>query len=218
MESQVSVLFTQKNSTYNSLDVDCWDEQRNALNYSGQNRLICHPPCRLFSRLKKFSTAPACEKLLGIYAVLMVRKYGGVVEQPAGSSLWKLCNITRSPEPDEFGGYVINVQQNWFGYQCKKSTDLYIVGCPLYLLPALPLNFTAIKNAIGNSQSLPAVNSKESRSFTTLPFARWLIEIAKKSKGGSAASNHSCISCLHPLTMYNIAKGRCPKCDYRFYS
>jgi hypothetical protein len=174
------ILFTQKNSTYNRLNVNCYNIEKNALSYSGQSPVICHPPCRLFSRLSSFSTAPACERLLGVYSVMLVRKLGGIVEQPAGSKLWKICGIARSTKPDHYGGYVININQSWFGYECKKSTDLYIVGCPLSRLPALPMNFDAIQFAISPSKRLPGLKNKETRSFTTEKLARWLIEIAEK--------------------------------------
>jgi hypothetical protein len=177
-KKSISVLFTENGSIYYDLGLDCWDINRDAMLYDRNNTIIAHPPCRLFGRLFKFSTAPGCERLLGVFSVLMAQKYGGIVEQPAGSKLWKLCNISRSTKPDKYGGYVINVQQNWFGYACKKSTDLYIVGCPLKKLPEIPLNFNAIEYGINKTKFGLKEYSKKARSTTTYDFAKWLVEVA----------------------------------------
>lgn len=221
-----TILFTQKNSTYNRLGVECYDAERNALSYPGKGPVICHPPCRLFSRMRKFSTAPGCERLLGMYSVALVRKFGGIVEQPAGSKLWELCKISRSTNPDQYGGFIININQSWFGYQCRKSTDLYIVGCQVKDLPAVPMNFDAIQFCISSSRSLPELKNKESRSFTTEKFARWLIEIAEKceqpgqlltqpKKTGSAGHLILCSHCKNPLDQFDIDRNKCSICGQK---
>jgi hypothetical protein len=68
----VSVLFVARNSVYKTLGVDCWDEDRNALLWPGGNPIVAHPPCRLWSMLRKFSTAPESEKELAIWSVKQV--------------------------------------------------------------------------------------------------------------------------------------------------
>ena len=128
----MTVLFTQSNSNYALLGHNCFDEKRNALTFQGSEPVIAHPPCRLFSRLRRFSTAPGCERLLFSFALAVVRQNGGVLEHPAQSNAWQIFNL---PLPgrgvDNFGGYSVQVSMHQFGAAFKKNTWLYIVGCPM---------------------------------------------------------------------------------------
>jgi hypothetical protein len=182
----ISVLFTQKNSVYNQFNVDVWDEVRDARLYAGQNPVICHPPCRLWSKLSHFSTANISEKDLAPLAVEFARSFGGVVEHPRSSRLFKYMNIPLDGSPDKFGGYLISVDQFWFGHRARKATLLYIVGCPKSKLPALPLKFDAVTHTVSACCRLkkgtfrkPEV-SKYERNATPFNFALWLFEIAKQ--------------------------------------
>ena len=60
----MTVLFTMKNSIYEKLGCDTWDEKRDARNYKGTDPIIAHPPCRLWGKLAHMAKAPEEEKEL----------------------------------------------------------------------------------------------------------------------------------------------------------
>jgi hypothetical protein len=123
----VSALYVQKNTIYQSLGIDCWDELRDARLFPGGNPVIAHPPCRLWARMKHLSTAPLEEKELALIAISQVRKNGGVLEHPRTSSLWP----TWLPYPgviDAYGGYSICVNQHWWGHRAEKKRCFISLG------------------------------------------------------------------------------------------
>lgn len=179
----VSVLFVQKESIYYSLPVDCWDILRDARNYTGPNPVVCHPPCRAWGRLKAFAKPRPDEKELAVKAVDFVRLYGGVLEHPSGSSLWRELNLPLGNCADQYGGFTISVNQSWFGHQAQKKTLLYICGICRSQVPQLPLSFNAIEYTVGgsskNNRAAHKKNiSKKKREATPLAFALWLVQLA----------------------------------------
>lgn len=180
---KIPVLFTQKGSNYLADDrFDCWDVKRNALNYSGKAPVIAHPPCRLFGRLKGLTTAPQWEKQLGYYAIGTVRKNGGIVENPAHSDLFKITGCNLDGGCDEFGGFLIDVQLNWFGFPVRKRTWLYVCGCSRSDVPGHPLNFDMITHTVGrNSKSKTNLMKKQLeknyRAKTPIKMIDWFAEI-----------------------------------------
>ena len=172
------ILFTEKNSIYKTLDCDCYDEKRNALTYAGNSPVIAHPPCRLFSKMRKFSTANINEKKLAYWAVKLIRQNGGILEHPAGSLLWKEMNLPLPGQVDEFGGTSILVWQSWFNHPCQKKTLLYICGLKISEIPIYKINFNAIEYVVSKSRKRNGKKeiSKSKRSTTPVKFAKWLIE------------------------------------------
>jgi hypothetical protein len=84
----IAVLFARKDSIYKSFpDCDVYDIERDALTWPGGMPCIAHPPCRLWGKLRHFSTAPQSEKALGHWAIKQVRQWGGIAEHPASSGL-----------------------------------------------------------------------------------------------------------------------------------
>lgn len=177
----VSILFVQSNSIYKSLNVDCWDKDRDARNYIGDNSIIAHPPCRSWGRLSHFSKHPADEPALALFAISLIRKNGGVLEHPSGSRLFPAI-LPKPGSTDDFGGFTISIDQFWFGHKAKKSTFIYICGTTLNNIPAYPLNFDAIEYVINSSSRKKYCNIKEvskfERSATPLNLALWLIDVA----------------------------------------
>ena len=171
------VLFVHENSNYKKLPAffDCYDAERNALTYLGTSPVICHPPCRLFSRLRKFSTAEQDEKKLAYWAVDLVRANGGVLEHPVGSTLWKEKDLPPPGYYDEYGGFTLCISQKWFGYYTDKKTLLYIVGIKHKDLPGYPLTLDAPVRKFENL-------SPKQRSETTLDLALYLGMIANQIK------------------------------------
>ncbi|HQW84734.1 MAG TPA: hypothetical protein PK987_09745 [Ferruginibacter sp.] len=181
--AQVPVLFCMSNSIYNEIGCDTFDLVRDAFSYNIDRPVIAHPPCRLWSRMRGLSNAPACEKLTGIWAVKLVQDQGGVLEHPAGSKLWPHMSLPMPGSIDKFGGFTICVNQHWFGHLCQKKTLLYIVGITELELPDIPLNFDAVEYQIGHlarHKSPKKVLPNSMNSYTPINFALFLIEIQQK--------------------------------------
>lgn len=181
----ISVLFVRKDSIYKSLTRDCWDIERNALNWPGGNPLIAHPPCRAWGQLAHFAKPRPDEKELAIWSIEQIRKHGGVLEHPRASKLWKVLNLPLGNEIDQYGGYTLSVNQHWWGHRAEKKTLLYIVGCKRMDLPAMPLNFDLITHVITNTARKGTRGYKKrvtqyERESTPIEFARWLIELAQR--------------------------------------
>lgn len=182
--NNISALYCSSDSIYKNLLIDVYDSERNAFTFDSDNVVICHPPCRTWGRLSHMSSAPKDEYLTGIHAVNMVRKNGGILEHPAGSKLFKYMNIPVNGSYDKYNGFIISVNQHWFGHRAQKRTWLYIVGIKRNQLPALPINYDAITHVVGSSKKrktkdkgLPEITRNE-RSATPLKLAKWLIEVA----------------------------------------
>lgn len=173
-----SALFIRPDSFYKQIpDVDCWDEQRNALLWPGGNPAIFHPPCRQWGRMRAFAKIDVDEKALAVWAVGQIRTWGGVLEHPAYSSLWKACNLPLAGI-DEFGGFTLSVNLHWFGFPAEKKTFLYVVGCRLSDVPAHPLCFDAVTKTISSSSARYKTGkteiSKCLRDRTPYSMALWL--------------------------------------------
>lgn len=176
---RIPVLFTQVNSNYNDNQIfDTYDLHRNAFTYYDRIPLIAHPPCRLFSRLRKFSTAPRSELKCAFFALSKVRQFGGILEHPRSSTLWKTGNFDLSGNVDSYGGFLRSVNLSWFGFPCQKKTMLYFVGISPSQLPSFPISLNAITNSISSSKhnSLPEI-SKSARSTTPVDMINYFIQV-----------------------------------------
>ena len=153
-----SVLCVMPGSNYYLIDgLDLWDKERDAYNYKGTGRVICHPPCQQWSKLKAFSKDDIKERELAYWCYELVNKYGGIMEHPKGSSFFKTVGAdTRSLRV---------VWQSWWGFRAKKETYLY---CRDVDLLSYPLSFDAIKMKVEN------MNKKE-RSKMPLEFCKYLV-------------------------------------------
>lgn len=170
----VSVLFARKNSIYKTLPgCDVFDFDRDALTCSGTFPVIAHPPCRSWGKLRHFATPRPGEKELAFFALDMVRKNGGVLEHPKGSRLFKDFDLPSPGRIDSFGGFVLGVNQSWFGHRADKATLLYIKGCMPQQVPSIPLR-------LEYSSHLVEFMSTSEREKTPPAFALWLYELAIK--------------------------------------
>lgn len=184
----VAVLFARTNSIYKTIpECDVWDINRDALRWPGGGPLVAHPPCRSWGRLRWAAKPRPGEKELAIRAVEMIRVWGGVLEHPAHSSLWKALSL---PKPgagcDRWGGYTIVVNQLWWGHSCEKATWLYVCGIPQSQVPPIPLAFSEAKKVVtsslyrkGHPRWKPHC-TKEEREATPPAFAKWLVELVSK--------------------------------------
>lgn len=195
MSGCVSILFVRADSIYKTMPgTDCYDIQRDAKTFAGGTPVIVHPPCRTWSSLAPCVTrAKPGEKALAPWAVEQVRKWGGVLEHPAGSKLWAYCKLPPAGGlPDEHGGICLLVDQWHWGHRARKPTRLYIVGAAS--IPAMPVRVGKPTHCVtqgkgvrvGHPKFLPRVPDWE-REATPPAFAEWLIRLAASCKHNAKA-------------------------------
>lgn len=172
----VSVLFARSDSCYFELVADVWDAKRDARNYTASNPVVCHPPCRGWGRLRHWAKPRPDEKALALFAVEQVRRCGGVLEHPWGSTLWHAANLPHPGKVDAWGGWTLLVDQGWWGHAAPKPTYLYIVGCTRENVGELPVQ---LHRAEGRTLKL----SPADRERTPPAFARFLVQLAAKCAG-----------------------------------
>lgn len=172
----VSVLFARSDSCYFDLVDDVWDSQRDARNYRGDNPVVCHPPCRGWGRLRHWAKPRSDEKALALFAVEQVRRCGGVLEHPWGSTLWHAAGLPHPGKVDAWGGWTLLVDQGWWGHAAPKPSYLYIVGVDRSQVGDLPVQ---LHRAAGRTLDLSAAD----RERTPPLFARWLVDLAVKCAG-----------------------------------
>lgn len=187
----VAALFVRADSHYKKMrGVDAWDADRDARKWPGGCAVVAHPPCRAWGRLRKMAKPRPDEKQLAMWAVCQVQKYGGVLEHPEGSSLWRAAMLPRPGDAvDEFGGFSLVVDQIDFGHLARKRTWLYVVGLDRSRVPAwngwlLPATHV-ITNVHGVRKKDPGFRSelgKADRERTPPLFADWLVELARRCK------------------------------------
>ncbi|HMM52763.1 MAG TPA: hypothetical protein PKD87_14270 [Burkholderiaceae bacterium] len=187
MNSQVAVLYARPDSIYKLLDgADVWDMERDARRWPGGAPVVAHPPCRAWGRLRAFAKPREDEKALALHAVESVRRWGGVLEHPAGSTLWTAAGLPRPFEgPDDWGGWTLPVSQFWWGHKAEKRTWLYIVGAAPDELPPIPFRMGYPTHIIGSSMRrkgergwMPGTTKAE-REHTPPALAVWLVAVAR---------------------------------------
>lgn len=178
----ISVLFARGDSIYKTLGADVWDEHRDATKWPGGNQIIAHPPCRAWGRLRTFANPAPHEKDLARFAVAMVRRWGGVLEHPAGSTLWADQNLPMPGTTDRFGGWTLAAPQKWWGHKAEKATWFYIVGCVPRCVPRIPYQMheaTHVVQSRKRSDHRPHI-SKADRERTPPELAAWLLDLAAR--------------------------------------
>lgn len=181
------MLFAATPSVYDALSgLDVYNEARGARSFPGGTPVIAHPPCAQWGRLRYFARNDPTEKGLAVFAVNQVRRWGGVLEHPFASTLWKEQGLPEPGRRDSFGGFTLPVNQNWFGHRARKPTLLYIVGLEPRDLPSFPYTIApptaTIETEIrGRPGALPA-DSRRERSATPPKLAEWLVQVARSTR------------------------------------
>jgi len=194
--ASVAVLFARADSTYKTMPgCDVWDAERDARRWQGGAPVVAHPPCRAWGRLRAMAKPRHDEKALALFAVDQVRRFGGVLEHPAHSTLWPAAGLPLPGERDAFGGWTLPIQQLWWGHRAQKDTWLYIVGCEPRDLPAMPMVLGEASHVIAQRRTLsdggrlkkgmpgwrPEVTKAE-REHTPPQLAEWLCEVARRCR------------------------------------
>lgn len=188
-----AILFARADSVYKTLNCDVWDVARDARKWPGGSPVVAHPPCGPWGRLRQFCHADETTVNLAPWAVDQVRTWGGVLEHPADSLLFKHCGIYLNGSIDRFGGFTLLIQQWWFGHLAEKWTRIYVCGVQCQDLPEIPYKIGQSEKVIRYSPAVwrdrkttPITRkevTKAEREHTPLKLAEWLLEVARKSKG-----------------------------------
>lgn len=162
--------------------IDAFAATQDARRYAGPHPIVAHPPCgpwgRFWWNYKGGEGARSC----GLRAVEQVRKWGGVLEHPAHSSLWDAAGMPAPGEGhDHDDGYTLEVRQVDWGHPAVKPTWLYIVGADPADIPPVPLPGQPTHVMVRlrrNKNELPELR-KNLRHLTPPRFAAWLVELAR---------------------------------------
>jgi hypothetical protein len=148
----IAALYVQTDGAYFGVPgVDPWDEARDARSYDGPWPAVAHPPCQRWGRfwagqplwIKRTGERKALGDDGGCFAAALdaVRRWGGVLEHPAGSKAWDRFGLNKPPRAGgwvaaEFPGkhrhgWTCCVEQGRYGHYARKPTWLYAVGCDL---------------------------------------------------------------------------------------
>ncbi len=174
-----SALYIDPNGPYPALGLDCWDATRNAEDYAGPGPVIAHPPCGPWGQLRQFCTKQ--DPAIGPIAVQQVRRWGGVLEHPAWSTLWRHCSLPTPSEEGDLPGVAGNewsvcVDQSRWGHPAQKRTWLFFVGVRPADLPPLPPRRAAVAVIRPRANGMGAVHVPKSQRHLTPPaFASWLL-------------------------------------------
>lgn len=144
----IAALYVETGGSYfGLLDVDAWDEVRDARRYAGPHPVVAHPPCQRWGKL--WAGQPLWIKRTGERkvkgddggcfqaALASVREYGGVLEHPCGSHAWPHFGLNKPHRKggwiaaDHFGGWTCCVEQGRYGHYARKPTWLYAVKTDL---------------------------------------------------------------------------------------
>jgi hypothetical protein len=183
----VSVLFARRDSYYKTLlGVEVYDADRDALTWPGGGPVVAHPPCRAWASLRHCAKPEPGEKEYALWAIEQVRTWGGVLEHPQLSTLWRVAGL---PEPgqgqDNHGGWTLMVDQHWWGHRARKRTRLYICGCPPSEIPEYPMVLGEATHTVGlwsgrNRETCrPSIGKKEFEASSPR-FAEWLVALAAR--------------------------------------
>ena len=184
----IAALFVRADSIYKTLPgVDAWDIERDALCWPGGTPVVAHPPCRAWASLRHCAKPRAGEKALALFAIEQVRRWGGVLEHPARSTLWPAAGLPEPGAIDAFGGWTLVVDQYWWGHRARKRTRLYVCGVRPSSIPQMPMALGEATHTVGlwsgrdRARCRPSIAKREFES-TPPEFARWLVDLANRCR------------------------------------
>jgi len=197
----VAALFVETGGVYAGMaGVEPWDEARDARLYAGPHPVVAHPPCQRWGRFWNGGMAWQGEpKRLGddggcfAAALAAVRRWGGVLEHPAGSLAWKAHGLIPPHEAgwsvaDWQGGWTCRVEQGHYGHEAQKATWLYACGADLPSLvwgrssPAIPAHRSERWRARAAKDGVCVLLSRRQRAATPVPFRDMLLAIARSAR------------------------------------
>lgn len=192
----IAALYVQRGGVYYGLDdVDPWDESRDARLYDGPHPVVAHPPCQLWVNLAGVNfkrhggphNRPGNDGGCFCRALESVRRWGGVLEHPAGSFAWSTFALQRpgagwvQARPGE---WVCEVWQSAYGHPARKRTWLYYVGPRPF---DLRWDREPGTHQVGWFDRNKPTLSKRAASATPPAFAAELVALARHSRVREAA-------------------------------
>jgi hypothetical protein len=184
--SDVAALYVDPRGPYPKLVEHWYDEARDARTYEGPWPVVLHPPCAPWTTLRSLCDRDD-EKALGEHAVAMVRQWGGVLEQPAGSKLWARFGLAEPERARDAYGFSVQVDQVAWGHPARKRTWLYFVGVDAFEVRRIirtggKVTHWCSGGHVGRGKVPPGIKvcSAQQRRRTPVAFARWLIGLARQ--------------------------------------
>jgi len=189
----IAALFVETGGAYFDLPgVDPWDAVRDARNYTGPHSVVAHPPCQLwvnfaalnFKRYGGEHNRPGNDGGCFAHALNCVRRFGGVLEHPAGSNAWPAYGLVRPTaagwQQSAPGEWVCEVWQSAYGHKARKRTWLFYTGD---VVPA-PLNWArrAGTHQVGWFDRNKPTLSKREASRTPTEFRDALLLLAREAR------------------------------------
>jgi hypothetical protein len=217
MAIPVNALFVDAKGIYPRLlgDWRCWtgEDGSDARKYASGHPVVAHPPCNLWVNLAAVNWKRYKRQKPAWYpggddggcfaaALAAVRRWGGVLEHPAGSHAWAahgLCPPTLrgdevgwvaayeegcsggDPERNPSSYWVCEVWQSAYGHPARKRTWLLYCGAR----PPFELDWTrrpGTHQCGWFDRNRPTLGKREA-SATPERFARELIRLAEWSRG-----------------------------------
>jgi len=148
-------------------------------NGRGGRPVVAHPPCRMWGRLRTFAKPAEGEREMCIWAAEQVRRFGGVLEHPAGSLLWEAAGLP-FPGQRTADGFTLPVSQWWWGHKADKRSWFYVSRIDMDSLPPIPYRMGEPDFICGGSRrkGRPEITKAE-REHTPLALAQWLVAAAR---------------------------------------
>lgn len=197
----VAALYVATGGPYFGLPgVDPWDATRDARLYAGPWPVVAHPPCERWGNYAAKNGAVLGDDG-GCFAAALtaVRRWGGVLEHPAGSRGFRAFCI---PQPRTYGhweracdphdAWVCCINQGAYGHRAAKPTWLYAAHCtdlPELIrertTPPIPARSVASAIARGVRPSRVggvAILSRKQRRATPPAFRDLLLRIARSAR------------------------------------
>lgn len=199
----VAALYIDPRGPYPKMPgVECWDEARDARLYAGPHPVVAHPPCGPWGNLKHMRV-PNRERrhddvACADPAVRAVRAWGGVLEQPSGSAMFRAFGMPHPGElPDAHGGVSFAVDQCDWGHVARKATWIYCVGVRPEAIPRMlrrePTHWVSggrKRSRKGKGGVVPEgikVCSAQQRRRTPPLFAEFLVSLARAARCNAVA-------------------------------
>lgn len=201
---KVAALFIDPSGPYPRMpDVDSWPEERDARLYAGPHPVVAHPPCQLwvnfaalnYKRYGGEHNRPGNDGGCFVSALNSLRRFGGVLEHPAGSNAWAAYGL-RTPERNRWlfagdgrhrrgyvdlngfeGTWVSEVWQSAYGHLARKRTWLLYCGRQ----PPFELRWERRPGThqVGWFDRIKPTLSKKEASRTPQAFADELVKLAR---------------------------------------
>jgi hypothetical protein len=187
---RLTILCAARSSIYQAFpDLDLYTKSRDAWSANPPGPVIAHPPCRCWARSWALSSLTVADRIkemmLAFRCLSLVRRNGGILEQPAHSRLWKAANLPRPGLPQSPGqAWSLAVNQGNWNHRHSKPTWLLLCGIAPY---QVAWSGFALEQP---SVSVLAHLTPGQRSATPKAFALWLIQLACQAQPAPRWSSH----------------------------